>query len=338
MREFLKIDRVIKLRRLMLWAWLVYYLTWSTWSKEAFAGFVAGLGKNLMWQILFVVFIILFGIEIIYKFRQRIKKAPFFALLWFILPAGLIVFLTGFFLSASMRMDTRILTGKEDIFQIPWSHKRYSVMDVRPSIKERFLDIEQESPSPIFTREPDVLLTDFKNTYRVGVFPPLRIDSTFFHILNFNIAPSIEVKDSAGRMIIKGDLALRILPVGNTDYVILEGLPYRITMKLLPSKEIKRGDITAKEYDLNDRLYELKIFKIRNPQEAGTLITEGDSRLPLKFDGYSLTVTGHTYWVLLEIVKDDAVYIIGAGLVLIISGIIVRLLFLPLWIKELMRH
>lgn len=335
--KLLKIDRVIRLRRLMLWAWLIYYLTWSTWSKEAFAGFVAGLGKNIIWQVLFVVFIILLGIEIIYKFRQRIKKAPLFALLWFILPAGIIVFLTGFFLSASMRMDTRILTGKEDIFQLPWSQKRYGVMDVKPSIKERFLDIEQESPSPIFTREPVLFLTDFKNTYRIGVFPPKRIDGTFFHILNFNIAPSIEVRDSSGKTVIKGDLALQILPAGNTDYVVLEGLPYRITMKLLPSREIKRGDITAKEYDLNDRLYELKVFRVKNPEEAGILIKEGDSRNPLRFDGYSLTVTGHTYWVLLEIVKDDAVYIIGAGLSLVIIGILVRLILLPWWIRELRR-
>ncbi len=337
MRGPLKIDKVIKLRRLMVWAWLIYYLTWSTWSKEAFAGFVSGLGRNIIWQVLFVAFIMLLGIEMIYKFRQRIKKAPFFAFLWFILPAGMIVFLTGFFLSASMRMDTRILTGKEDIFQIPWSQKRFGVMDVKPSIKERFLDIEQESPSPVFTREPVVLLTDFKDTYRVGVFPPQRIDGTFFHILNFNIAPSIEIRDSSGRVVMKGDLALQILPAGNIDYVILEGLPYRITMKLLPSREIKRGDITAKEYDLNDRFYEIKVFRVKNPQEAGTLITEGDSRYPLKFDGYSLNVTGHTYWVLLEVVRDKGVYVIGAGLILVILGILVRFILLPWWLREIRR-
>lgn len=337
MKDFLKIDRVIKLRRLMLWAWLLYYLTWSTWSKEAFAGFVSGLGRNIIWQVLFVTFIMLLSTEMIYKFKERMKSSLFFALIWFILPAGIIVFLAGFFLSASMRMDTKILTGKEDIFQIPWSQKRYGVMDVRPSIKERFLDIEQEVPSPIFTREPLLLLTDFKNTYRVGVFPPQRIDGTFFHILNFNIAPSIEVRDLSGRVLIKGDIALQLLPAGNTDYVILEGLPYRITMKLLPSREIKRGDIMAKEYDLNDRLYELKVFRIKNPEEAGTLIKEGDSKSPLRFDGYSLTITGHTYWALLEIVKDDSVYIIGTGLSLVIIGILARLILLPLWIRELRR-
>ncbi|MFN3739916.1 MAG: hypothetical protein ACK4TF_04495 [Thermodesulfovibrionales bacterium] len=337
MRGLLKIDKVIKLRRLMLWAWLIYYLTWSTWSKEAFAGFVGGLGKNPLWQVFFVVFMLLLSIEIIYKFRLRIKKNLFFASLWFILPAGILIFLSGFFLSATFRMDTKILTGKEDIFQIPWSQKRYGVMDVKPSIKERFLDIEQESPSPIFTREPVVLLTDFKDTYRVRVYPPQRIDGVFFHILNFNVAPSIEVRDSGGRAVIKGDLALQILPVGRTDYVVLEGLPYRITMKLLPSREIKRGNITAKEYNLDDRFYELKVFRLRNPQEAGTLITEGDSRNPLKFDGYSLTVTGHTYWVLLEVVKDNGVYVIGAGLILIIIGILVRLILLPWWLREIKR-
>lgn len=337
MRGLLKLDRVIKLRRLMLWAWLIYYLTWSTWSKEAFASFMVGLGSNLLWQVLFVLFIGLLGVEIVYKFSLRTKKNLRFALLWLILTAGILIFLSGFFLSAALRIDTRILTGKEDIFQIPWSQKRYGVMDVKPSIKERFLDIEQESPSPIFTREPVVLLTDFKDIYRVGVYPPQRIDGTFFHILNFNIAPSIEVNDSSGRTVIKGDLALQILPAGNTDYVLLEGLPYRLTMKLLPSREIKRGDIIAKEYDLNERLYELKVFKVKNPEEAGTLIAEGDSRVPLKFDGYSLTITGHTYWVLLEVVKDDAIYIIGAGLIFIIIGILIRFMLLPWWIKELRR-
>ncbi|MCX7792816.1 MAG: hypothetical protein N2257_00200 [Thermodesulfovibrionales bacterium] len=337
MKEFFRIERLIKLRRLILWAWLVYYLTWSTWSEEAFAQFVSGLGRSLLWQVVFLGFLFLLTIEIIYRFRKIMKNNILLALFWLILPSGILLFLSGFFLSATMRMETRILTGKEDIFQIPWSQKRYGVMDIKPSIKERFLDIEQESPSPIFTTEPVVLLTDFRNTYRVGVYPPRRIDGTFFHILNFNIAPSIEVKNREGELVLKGDLALRILPAGSTDYAVLEGLPYRITMKLLPSKEIKKGDILAKEYNLNDRLYELKVFRIINPEEAGTLIAEGKSVSPLKFDNYTITVTGHTYWVLLEIVKDDAVYVIVAGLILIITGLIFRIILLPWWLKELKR-
>ncbi len=337
MKGFFNIQRIIHLRRLMLLGWLLYYLTWSTWSKEAFANFISGLSRGLLWKALFLIFLLALMIEIIYKFRQRSRTGLFRGLLWLMMPLGVWIFLTGVFLSASMRMDTKILTGKEDIFRIPWSEKRYGVMDVRSGIKERFLDIEQESPSPVFTREPVLLLTDFSNTYRIGVYPPIKIDGTFFHILDFNIAPSIEVRDQKGDIIIKGDLALRMLPAGNTDYAVLEGLPYRVTLKLLPSREIKRGGIIAKEYDLDERLYEIKVFRIRNPEEAGTLIAEGVSRSPLRFDGYSLSVTGHTYWVVLEIVKDYGVYVIGAGLVLMAFGLFVRITFLPLWLREIKR-
>lgn len=335
MKAFLNIQRIITIRRFMLGAWLFYYLSWSIWSKEAFAEFILGLSRSLLWKTLFLIFLFVFTIEIVYKFHERLKSGLFRSILWLIMPAGLVIFLTGVFLSTSMRMETKILTGGGDIFKVPWGEKRYGVMDVRSGIKERFLDIEQESPSPIFTREPLLLLTDFKRTYRIGVYPPVRIDGMFFHILDFNIAPSIEIRDRKGDTVIEGDLALRILPAGNTDYAVLEGLPYRVTMKLLPSGEIKRGEVVAKEYNLGERLYELKVFRIINPDEAGTLIAEGVSRTPLKFDDYSLTVTGHTYWAVLEIVKDDAVYIIGTGLVFMIIGLFVRMLFLPFWLSQL---
>jgi hypothetical protein len=328
--RFLRVERLVFIRRLMLGLWLLYYLTWATWSKEAFANFVTGLGRNIIWKVFFVSFLFFLAAEIIYKFRQWYKRARVLAFVRVILPAGIFIFLTGFFLSANMRMETRILTGKDDVFTIPWSEKRFAVMNVRPGIKERFLDIEQDAPSAIFTREPLLLITDFERTYRIGTFPPARIDGTFFHILNSNIAPSIELRNQKGEIIEKGDLALQILPAGNTDFAHLINLPYRITMKLLPSGEIKRGEVLAKEYNLEDRLYEIKVYRIKNPEEAGVLIAQGNSRRPLSFDGYTLTVTGHTYWVLLEIVKDDAVYIIGAGIVLIIFGIILRLLLLPI--------
>ena len=329
-----RLENITFIRRLMLGLWLLYYLTWATWSKEAFANFVTGLGRNIIWKVLFVLFLLFLGIEISLRFKDWYKKSRIIAIVRLFLPAGIFLFLTGFFLSANVRMETRILTGKDDVFTIPWSKKRFAVMNVRPGIKERFLDIEQDAPSAIFTREPLLLITDFEKTYRIGAFPPTRIDGTFFHILNSNIAPSIELRNQNGEIIEKGDLALQILPAGNTDFAHLSNLPYRITMKLLPSGELKRGEVLAKEYNLEERLYEIKVYRIKNPEEAGVLIAQGISRKPLSFDGYTLTVTGHTYWVLLEVVRDDAVYIIGAGIVLTIVGIILRLFLLPLSIKE----
>lgn len=332
-----RINTIINIRRLMIAGWLIYYLTWSTWSKEAFAEFVLGLGRNPLWKIIFLFFLVILTLEVLYRFTRWWKKSRILAIAWLILPAGALLFLLGFFLSANFRMDTRILTGKGDIFTLPWDERRFAVMDVRSGIKERFLDIEQESPSPIFTREPVVLLTDFERAYRIGAFPPVRIHGNFFHILNSNMAPSIEVRDSRGNVVLQGELALQILPAGNTDYALLGDLPYRLSMKLLPSGEIKRGDLVAKEYNLEDRLYEIRISKIRSPEEAGVTIAEGESRGPLRFDEYTLTVTGHTYWVLLEVVRDDAVYIIGAGLILLMVGIFTRLLMTPWWLREIRR-
>lgn len=329
------LEIIISIRRLMLAGWLVYYLSWSTWSEEAFANFIYSLGKKFLWQALFIIFIGIILIEVILKFYKKFKVNPIFVISWSILPLGILLFLGGVFISVNTRMDTRILTGKDDAFGLPWEDTKYAVIDLIPGIKERFLDLEQESPSPIFTREPVLFISDFKNTYRIGVYPPTRINGTFFHILNFNVAPSLEIKDQKGNTLLKGDLALQILPAGNTDYAVLRGLPYRITMKLLPSGEIKRGNIIAKEYDLNKRLYEIKIFRIRSPEEAGELIAEVISQTPIKFDGYSLSVIGHTYWAFLEVVKDDAVYIIGAGLLFIAAGLLIRLFMLPVWLRQI---
>ncbi len=319
------------IRNTLIGAWIVYYISLFTWSEEPLARFMVGLKNNIFFQILFVIFLMSLTGGFLVTLREHKKRSILYAIMMSFFPLGVIIFFIGFFLSAVIRNDTLILTGKDDMIGIPWSGREYYVMDVKPSIKKKFLDIEIEGDSPIFSHEPWILITDFNTSYRIGVYPPVRIDETFFHILNYGIAPSIRLKDLRGNTILDGDFAMKLLPPGNIDYAFLGELPYRITLKLLPSGEIKRGKTVAKTYNLDDNLYELKIFRIKSKNEPEILIKETITSQPISFDNYLIEIKGHTYWVLLEIVKDDAVYLIGAGIVIIFTGIIIRLiLFIPL--------
>ncbi len=331
-RVFDRIHSWIRIiRNILIGAWIFYYISLFTWSEEPLARFMAGLKNNIFFQILFVIFLMTLIANSLFSLIEHKKRLSLYYILISFLPFGVIIFFAGFFLSAVMRNDTLILTGKDDTIRVPWSGKEYYVMDVKPSIKKNFLDIELEGDSPILSHEPEILITDFKKPYRIGVYPPVRIDGTFFHILNYGIAPSIRLKDLKGNIILEGDFAMNLLPPGNIDYAFLGELPYRITLKLLPSGEIKKGRTVAKTYNLDDNLYELKIFRIKSKNEPGILIKEAVTLKPIGFDNYLLEITGHTYWVLLEIVRDDAVYLIGAGMVIIFTGLIIRLiLFIPL--------
>lgn len=298
--------------------WVVSYVSYAVWSKEAFAFFMIGLRKNPAIQIPYAVFLLSLLLNIIRGSVSRFKKRGLFYLsLWIILPAGIFVFLAGYFISGTLRQSQWLLIGEGDIVKPAWSDKGYAVRKIIPSLKEETLNTEMEAG--IFAYEPKVILSSREKDFEVGAFPPKKIDGTYYHILNFGLAPSVRLSDKKG-LLNEGYTALRILPPPSEDSFEMPAYPYRFSIRLAPERILKKGDLTAKLYSLKSPSYEVVVYKGQD------IIFEGSSKEGINFDGLTLTFFDLTYWVLLDIVKNPGIIAIIVGLFLISFGIPLRVI------------
>ncbi|MDP2167753.1 MAG: hypothetical protein Q8J64_05400 [Thermodesulfovibrionales bacterium] len=312
---------ILSSRALFIWlitGWTVYYVTNAVWSKEAFAGFIEALGKNPLVQAPYVIFLLSFLLNIIRVFKERAKKRLVNLLIWMVLPSGIFMFFTGYFLSSTLRHYEQALVGEGEAVSPKWLERKYSVRKMIPSLKNETLETGQ-AESSIFSFEPKVVLSREGRDFEVGVFPPRNIDGTYYHILNFGLAPGVRLSNSAG-VVKEGYLALRILPPGAEDGFELEPYPYRFSLRIAPERVMEKGGVTARVYSLKSPSYNIVILK------GDETVFEGGSKEGINFEGFSLSFFEPTYWALLEVVKDPGMPVIIAGLALIALGIPLRLL------------
>ncbi len=307
--------RLLSSKVFLLWiigGWIVYYVLSAIWMKEVFASFVMGIERSPFIQIPFILFLISGYLNLIRASKDVFKKGRIQFLAWLFLPAGMLLFFTGFFLSISVRESGQRIIGEGDIIKPPWSSESYSITSIEPGLKETFLDIDADKG--IFAYEPKLtILNKNSNSYEVGAFPPTKIDNTYYHILNFGLAPGIRLLQG-GNTRDEGYMPLRILVPGSSDYFEIPPYPYRFLISMEPEKTFQKGDLRASQFNFKEPLYRVRVFK------GEKVIAEGDSRQGIRFDDFTLHFFEPTFWILLEAVKDPGVPVIRFGIFLVVIG------------------
>ena len=301
----------------MIGGWIVYYVFSAIWTDEAFGFFAAGIGTNPLVQFPFVLFMVCAYMNVVRVSIDVLNRGKMQFALWVVMPLGVLLFLTGFFMSLYSREAGQRIIGEGDIIKPPWVTETYHVTGIEPGLRESLLDIE--SDKGIFSHEPKMTLVDRNSkSHVIGAFPPTKIDGTYYHILNFGIAPGIEFyKD--GNLRFKGYMPLKVLIPGSSDHFEIGPYPYRFLVSLQPENVDRRRYGPALRYDLKAPVYYMQVFKDEK------IIAEGNSREGIRFDDYTLQFTDHTYWVMLEVAKTPGMPVLIAGILLIVIGI-------PLWL------
>lgn len=306
-------------KELLIWLiilWVGYYLTASVWWKEAFAHFVAGLKNNPVSQGLYMMLIINLTIRLARTIKGGLKHAIRKAPLLF----GLVIFLSGFFLSTVTRNFNYVLVGEGERYSPPWDDHTLYVDKITAPLKEKYLDLEEDKG--FLKYELEIFLSDGERKWRVGPYPPRKIGKTYFHILNFGIAPGVRLTEG-DKVLQEGYMPLRILPPGNQDYFEIEPYPYRFYIKLAPDRVVEKGRVIGRSFNLKVPRYDLKILR------GEEIVAGGLSDSKIEFGGLGLVFFESTYWVLMEVVRDIGLPFIFSGIILIVIGIPLRLVMRP---------
>ncbi len=317
MTRIRKITALFGSRALTVWLvgiFIIYYVTAAVWSKEAFAHFVENLSHNVLYKILYLLFLL----NVALRTGQRLKSLwPAKFVFFFRLPlhAGIFLLLLAFFLSLNVRKSTWMLVGEGDVIRVPWERSLLRVARIRSALQKNVLKIND---SLIFSSEPLVTLFDEKGTvHTVGAFPPRLVGSNYMHILNFGIGPGVELREK-NHVLLQTYVALRLTPFGTIDKFELPPSPYTFYLSILPNRVVKKGTETARQYDLEKPLYSVEIVK------GDRMIKKGDTDGTIAFDQtMSLTFHAPSDWALLDVAYDPFLPLFIAGLLLTAAGLMV---------------
>jgi hypothetical protein len=231
------------------------------------------------------------------------------------------LYFTGFFLSINMRQFDSRLVGEGDLLRFPWSAESYRISAVKPGLKDRF---RFSDTGGVLDYEPKIILTDSSSgSYEVGAYPPVLVDGTYFHILNFGLAPGVRFYKH-NVLIDEGYMALRLLPPGRSDFFEIQPYPYRFLVFLAPEDTDNNGYYSEPVFDLKSPKYSTRVFR------GEKVIAEGDSKEGIDFESFRLRYFEPTYWILLESSKDPGLPLMKYGIFIFVFGIPVYILRLIL--------
>lgn len=297
----------------LIGGWITYYVISAIWREEAFAGFVTSIKNDFLVQALFILFLLSGYLNLTRAARVVFRRGKMNLLGWIILPTGLLLFLTAFFLSILTRETVRTVVGEGNLIKPPWVDTGYRVIRIDPALKDSILDTE--SDTGIFAYEPNMTVIDQSGeTHRIGAFPPSKIHGTYYNILNFGIAPGVRLLEGNAERD-RGYMPLRILALESTDSFEMPPLPYRFLIRMKPEKSILKNEVVASQYNLKKPVYNVRVLR------GDTIITESDSQEKIEFNNYILEFFAPTFWVLLVSVKDSALPLLRLSLLLIVLGI-----------------
>lgn len=296
--------------------WVLFYMTWAVWGEEAFAGFVSLLGRQPAFQALYLLLLVNLFLRVLSWLRGS-KRGLFRTGAGVVLRLGLLLLLSGFFVSVMTKQAMRPLVGEGDVLGARWSEATFPVERIQPSLQERILDVGEGVG--LFALEPAMVLKTPDGPASVGAFPPARFGRTWIHILQCGLAPGMRLSRD-GRIIREGYAALRLLPPGRTDEFSLERTPYRILFKLIPQRTFRKGKLEVGEYDLTRPLFDVRVLRAKREVARGT------SAVPILFDGLTLETLPPTSWALLDVVRDDGIPFVAGGLILIALGAVFAVL------------
>lgn len=304
----------------MVAAWVFMYASIAIWSKEAFGAYMERLGESTLLQAPFVVFLVLAAVNYITHAVARFRASWATAPLWLMLPTGLLLFIFGFFLCAVFSDTGRKIVGAGDNVRPPWQVGNYVVSSVESGLRDEIIGMEA-GQSSIFSFEPRLFLDGMDKRHEVGVFPPTQVENTYYHIMDFGLAPFVKL-ESGGRIIRQGYMIQKLFPPGVRDSFELPPMPYRFAIRMRPERYIAKKDFKVGVYKLKSSSYDVVI------QKGTDIIFDGSSDAPIEFDGMRLTFGEPDYWIWLEATRSPGLQVLATGAVVTIFGIAVSLLAL----------
>jgi hypothetical protein len=308
--------------------WVLFYVVSAVWKEEAFTDFVLNLKKSVFFQVPFFLFLVSGVFNLLRISKRIIKEGIVRFVLWLILPVGLLVFFSGYFISMTSRDTDWILAGEGHSVGPRWSEQRYKVEDIRLGLRDSYLDLQAKGA--LLQNEPQLTLVDrSSSSSRIGAFPPTRLGDTYYHILTYGFAPGISLSKD-GVILNEGYMALKVLTV-SSDFFEIIPYPYRFVVSLSPQKKFKKGEIIASEFNLKDPRYDVRVFR------GEKVIAEGNSEEKIEFEKFVLSFTDTSFWVQLEAVRDPAVPVVLTGLLLILFGIPFSSLYIYMKARESLR-
>jgi hypothetical protein len=296
----------------MIGGWVTYYVLSSIWMDEAFGSFAMGIGNNPLIQLPFVLFLIAGYLNFFRASMHVLKEGKVRFLTWLVLPLGVLLFFTGFFLSLFLRESGKRMIGEGDIIKPPWVTETYHVTGIEPGLKESLPDTEMDRS--IFAREPELTLTDKSaRSYRVGAFPPEKIDGTYYHILDFGVAAGVKLYQGS-QVKFGGYQPLRVLAPGRSDFFEIQPFPYRFLVSMEAEKVFEEtGDYTSR-FNIRKPVYKVRVFKDEK------VLAEGDPKQGVRFGNFRLYFVDQTFWVMLEAAKDPGLPVLRLSVLLILIG------------------
>jgi hypothetical protein len=212
-----------------------------------------------------------------------------------------------------MRESGQRFVGEGDLIDPPWIKEQYRIIRIDPGLKDHLTD--GDAASEIFAYEPTLTIMDKSSrTLDVGAFPPAKYQNTYFHILNFGIAPGVRLFRQ-NRIVNEGYMILRIITPGSSDFFEIPPYPYRFLVSMEPEKTVLQEQTRTSLFNLKD-----PVFRVR-AMEGEKVLAEGDPREGLKINDLTLYFFKPTFWVQLEAVKDPGVSVMHIGVILITLGI-----------------
>jgi hypothetical protein len=211
------------------------------------------------------------------------------------------------------RQSAQSIFGEGDMIKPPWTREGYRIMKIDPGLKDRFTDADADKG--FFAYEPTFTAMDRSaRSYKIGAFPPEKINDTYYHILNFGIAPGIRfLKDD--KLLDEGYMIVNILNPGSSDFFEIPSYPYRFLINLEPIKIVQKENMTVAHYNLKEPLFGVRVFK------GEDVILESNSKANISLNGLNLKFIKPTFWILLKIVRDPGVPILHIGIILITLGV-----------------
>lgn len=310
----------------LLWLWVLYYVTLAMFKDEAFAGFVVAHKTNpVVLGISILTLIILTGAFLRYCL-YGIKRNGKVFLLNLILPFGVLLFLAGFVFVSGFGISKFLFLQEGQEFRAPWNKEAFRVESVDVKVVENYF--EKQQGVGILSREPKVEFSLGNKRKIIGAFPPTRMGGAYHHVLGFGISPGIELFEN-GKSVQKGNVNLMLLPPGAEDHIDIEGLPYRIYIRLAPEKIVEDGGEKIKLYDLFNPRFFIRV------ERGAELVFDGDSDQMVIFDEFALKFYQNTYWVWIKVVRGIGVPFVWAGFLFMLLGAPVSVVLLGI---RLFRH
>lgn len=150
------------------------------------------------------------------------------------------------------------------------------------------------------------------------------IGMVFINVQGMGYAPVYLLKDRNGKVLSSMTLNLNVFPPPTEDSFVLPDTPYRVYLKFYPDAVVKGNSILPRKLSIGESVYSIRIMRGKRIIFQGRIAPDEE----IYFDNLRLSFPGVKKWVQIRIVKDPAIFLVWAGLMLLFIGLFWRVVFL----------